>query len=272
MYENKGINTWGLVRGKSNIRTWEGFEKDDIVIFVPTESNLIITKILSTTQNKDLAVDLWGVDNEGQTWELIFFVREIGLFEMNKREFLRKLGYTNKRDYLMGTRKVTDKFFDTYISLEKFIDSNFEQKVTMGSLTQTTVEHIIEKSWPKKTSVEDKLKKLREILKKSDPTSDEYVEVNGKRIKRNRTVVAYVKLRDGYKCIACGFTLTKKDGTKYIEAAHIIPRSSNGNDTMGPDTSENMVALCPNCHKKLDLGDYNTRNEVLQAIHFNQSP
>ena len=49
-----------------------------------------------------------------------------------------------------------------------------------------------------------------------------------------------------------------------MEVAHIKPLSEGG-----PDDPENMVALCPNCHKKLDKGDEKARNEVIEALRKN---
>ena len=77
-----------------------------------------------------------------------------------------------------------------------------------------------------------------------------------------RLVAAYVKEKAGYKCQACGFNFVKKDGSKYVEAAHIDPLSLSRLDTI-----ENVVALCPNCHKKLDKGNEDARTEVLGALN-----
>jgi 5-methylcytosine-specific restriction protein A len=63
---------------------------------------------------------------------------------------------------------------------------------------------------------------------------------------------------------ACGFTFKKRDGEFYVEVAHTKPLSQGG-----PDDPENMVALCPNCHKKLDKGDKEARNEVIEALKRN---
>ena len=41
----------------------------------------------------------------------------------------------------------------------------------------------------------------------------------------------------------------KKGNEPYLEVHHVIPLSENG-----PDTVENAVALCPNCHREIHHG------------------
>ena len=118
---------------------------------------------------------------------------------------------------------------------------------------------------PSRLSKEERFEHLKELAQKAlQDRSRDYVEVNGKRIKRKTILVAFVKERDNHTCKACGFTFKKKDGENYVEVAHIKPLSEGG-----PDDPENMVALCPNCHKKLDKGDERARNEVIEALRKN---
>jgi predicted restriction endonuclease len=46
------------------------------------------------------------------------------------------------------------------------------------------------------------------------------------------------------------FTILKRNGSKYIEAAHIIPHQKKGRATL-----DNIILLCPNHHKEFNLGD-----------------
>lgn len=50
---------------------------------------------------------------------------------------------------------------------------------------------------------------------------------------------------DDYECQNCGLQ-GGPDGNATLNAHHIVPRSSGGNDTMS-----NLVTLCDNCHKKI---------------------
>ena len=45
-----------------------------------------------------------------------------------------------------------------------------------------------------------------------------------------------------------------KDGKKYMEGHHLIPIARQGNFQNSLNQVENIVCLCPNCHKEIHLG------------------
>jgi 5-methylcytosine-specific restriction enzyme A len=70
------------------------------------------------------------------------------------------------------------------------------------------------------------------------------------------------------KCGACGATapFLRPDGTPYLEPHH-LRRVSDG----GPDHPAHVIALCPNCHRRVhagaDGGTYNAKlNENMATI------
>ena len=65
---------------------------------------------------------------------------------------------------------------------------------------------------------------------------------------RNSTVADSVKRLYDNTCQICGIQLRTAAGT-YAEAAHIRPL---GIPHDGPDILENLLCLCPNCHKEFD--------------------
>lgn len=198
-----------------------------------------------------------GSDNAtGKTWELVFFIRILSVLDLTKRALLSQLGYSDK-DNLQGHRDVTKPFIKAYGSLDEFNHTYSDSKVEPETFSQETSEKFIDSVLPSK----DRLNVLEEKITKSEQNQTEYVELKGKRIKRNQLIVAYIKEKAGYKCQACGFSFTKKDGSKYVEAAHIKQLAKSRMDTV-----ENLVALCPNCHKKFDLGDREARKTVIEAL------
>jgi predicted HNH restriction endonuclease len=265
VYDNGETNLWGLTPGSGNERQWNKFAEGDFVIFVPTKYNLIVTRITYKTRSKELAKSLWGTDERGETWELIFFVKELGFLEKDKKTFLGELGFKDN-DYLMGNRRVTERFQEKYNSVEDFLKLNSENKISQDDFAQGVAEQLIKSSIfkDKKETEEERLAKLKELVYKAkERPHEKYYTINGKRINRNQIFVAYVKERDGYKCMFCGWELTTKDGKKYIEAAHIKPLSENPEMF---DNLHNMVCLCPNCHKKLDKGDKKAKNEIVSKL------
>ena len=78
----------------------------------------------------------------------------------------------------------------------------------------------------------------------------------------NKTKVMIRKLR-GYKCQICGYGVPKKDGGRYVEAAHIQDKALKG-----PMRPYNILILCPNHHKEFDKGDRKIIEHTTDKIIF----
>jgi 5-methylcytosine-specific restriction endonuclease McrA len=77
------------------------------------------------------------------------------------------------------------------------------------------------------------------------------VKVESSAFKRDPTVRAWVEQNANGTCELCGqpAPFPRPDGTSYLEVHHPW-RLADG----GPDTIQNAVALCPNCHRHLHHG------------------
>ena len=69
--------------------------------------------------------------------------------------------------------------------------------------------------------------------------------------KRDRTLAAALKQLYGNACQFCGVRLEVAENRFYSEAAHI---KALGGPHNGPDTSTNILVLCPNHHLQFDRG------------------
>ena len=92
--------------------------------------------------------------------------------------------------------------------------------------------------------------KIIEQLLALNPIQGKTIIFKGKSYKRDNVAIGLIKVLRDLKCQFCGHSITKKDGTKYVEAAHIKPKHIDGSETI-----ENIILLCPNHHKEFDLGD-----------------
>jgi 5-methylcytosine-specific restriction protein A len=77
-------------------------------------------------------------------------------------------------------------------------------------------------------------------------------EVLSTQYERDPYVARFIKLRANGCCDLCGqeAPFLSKDGTPYLESHHVVWRKHNG-----PDTPQNTVALCPNCHRRMHVLD-----------------
>ena len=92
--------------------------------------------------------------------------------------------------------------------------------------------------------------KLYEKLIDFEKNKPEKIEINGKTYKRHNYLMAMVKKYRDYKCQFCSTTILKANGEYYIEACHIKPKAKGGKDSL-----DNILILCPNCHKLFDYGE-----------------
>lgn len=89
-------------------------------------------------------------------------------------------------------------------------------------------------------------------IKANYPRVPERIVVETTVFRRNPAVVVEVLQRADGTCEACGneapFT-RRADGTPYLEVHHKVTLADGGEDT-----TENAVALCPNCHRQRHFG------------------
>lgn len=74
------------------------------------------------------------------------------------------------------------------------------------------------------------------------------VLASSKQFVRDPNVIAWVRKVAAGQCEACGnpAPFVRSDGVPYLEVHHIRPLSDGG-----PDTVDNAIAGCPNCHRRL---------------------
>ena len=107
------------------------------------------------------------------------------------------------------------------------------------------------------------LEKIREELRSLTPQAPEYEEINGIKIKRDNATVTKIKILREFRCQICGTRIVKRDGTFYVEGAHIRPKREGF-----PETPDNLLILCPNHHKEFDLGKREVVEHNSEYVRF----
>jgi 5-methylcytosine-specific restriction endonuclease McrA len=82
-----------------------------------------------------------------------------------------------------------------------------------------------------------------------EPNETARVETTTYRILRDTALSREVKIAQRFICQLCGNTIQLRDGNFYAEAHHVKPLGRPHN---GPDTKDNIICVCPNCHVLLD--------------------
>ena len=102
-----------------------------------------------------------------------------------------------------------------------------------------------------------------EELRNTESVDDEKITINHKSYKRNNKTIALIKILRNFECQICGLSILKRDGAKYVEAAHIVPKHKKGQES-----ADNIILLCPNHHKEFDLGLRKIIKHNMNEIHF----
>ena len=147
IYPNGKVYIWGVTPGKDNVnkKKWEKICKGDVTLFskgadTPGTEGGIFASAVTTLKvhNKNLAINLWGYDKNGNTWEYIYFVAEIKNTVIPYSMFNPAVGYAN--NYIIQGFNVLDqeksnKLFSTFdlysdVYFEPSTEADFEDVVS----------------------------------------------------------------------------------------------------------------------------------------------
>jgi len=163
---------------------------------------------------------------------------------IGKKEFLKwykgdkkTVSYNEKGQHRDRCLFITDLASSEFIeNISKFVHNValFKKEVQLKNICELSDE-----------SLKEKVKKEKKSPKKR------MIEVSS--YDRSPHVVEYAKRRANGKCQLCKKDAPFKDKNNipYLECHHIIWISKGGKDTI-----ENVVALCPNCHKKMHIKNW----------------
>lgn len=90
---------------------------------------------------------------------------------------------------------------------------------------------------------------------------------------RNPKIIQSVLEKSNYKCFFNEKHITFPSNTRenYVEGHHIIPISLNDSFKEELDCEDNVIALCPNCHKAIHLSTNEYKKDLLKYIIDNNN-
>lgn len=98
LYPSGQVPTWGVTPG-ANLRNrnyWDKINTGDKTLFAKDGHIFASATVTLKEHCRDLALDLWGTDTEGNTWEYIYFLDEIKNHRIPYAEFNKVVGYKPK--------------------------------------------------------------------------------------------------------------------------------------------------------------------------------
>ena len=91
-------------------------------------------------------------------------------------------------------------------------------------------------------------------------------KIANKRVKRDASLILKAKERDNFKCTIDPTHKTFLVNNKsYVEGHHVIPVFQQKNYDFSLDDVDNILSLCPNCHREIHLAD--NKKNLLDIVY-----
>ncbi|HBV88091.1 MAG TPA: hypothetical protein DEF42_15890 [Desulfosporosinus sp.] len=235
------VQIWGVNPGTTiaNENKWLRIKSGDIVLFSANKRIFSSGIVTDKLHNKNLAKELWGMNDDNQTWEYIYFLKDINEQNIEITEFNQAVGYAS--NYVIQGFSV----LDGEKSAKAIEDLGLIQNMIPLKIYQENLEKKIKHS--RNITRQERLNRLGRSNK-----LPKIIQTMSNQYQRNPDVIVEVLLRANGNCEKCGNPasfMRASDGSPYLEVHHKIFLSEGGEDTV-----DNAIALCPNCHREVHFG------------------
>ena len=92
IYPDRKVRLWGARPGLKNV--WDSLEVGDHILFYNQNSYICVADAAFKTANTALAKKIWGEYKTGETWENIFFVKNVKELNLPRKTFNKIAGYS----------------------------------------------------------------------------------------------------------------------------------------------------------------------------------
>jgi hypothetical protein len=269
------FRAWGAVLGESNTPNWDRMQVGDVVAAYYEGKLSHVGYVGFKTRNPALARGLWGEDEGGRTWELVYLLSSVTEVNLPVEILGREIGYkanwkpqgfsrvqSERLESLLvkygsvgaalgalaGGAPVISKIVEEALDLARKTDlSSDADKVEKEAESKAEATY-------KGRSEETSRALAREVLLRAMALAGSQPQpkkVIGTRYERGPVGVAAKKYW-GYRCMVegCGFSFTKRNGEPYAEAHHLELLAAGG-----ADHPKNIVVLCANHHRMIHFAD-----------------
>jgi len=177
----------------------------------------------------------------------------------DEKNYLNLLGIEGQQEIINLQANNLDNLQKQLLEVKELVNNIDGSKKDAHSSSENTYEpdgqsnnQTIEKGKKSEFEVNVISEKLTNVLHNVE-VAQTYQQVVSEVVgRRNLALAKYAVNQTNGKCELCKAepNIVKKDGSPYLEVHHVIPLSKGGNDVY-----ENIVVLCPNCHKRVHISN-----------------
>ena len=126
--DKDGYYAWGAIPGPRNTRFWEELQVDDTILIYQSGSYTYRTRVVfkPRRQMSQFALENWGTDESGKTWEHVYFLEKpyrfaepIGTGKLAKYLLSQYMGFTK----IAGAR--IQRIVSDYGTIDDFLETEF---------------------------------------------------------------------------------------------------------------------------------------------------
>lgn len=183
------------------------------------------------------------------------------LYKLQNEKYLEYLDETPKRELKIAFNRFYEKWYTWVVaSLREMnilieIGNRKNSYITLNDSVKDFIQEIVDQM------------EYEDMFFESEKKFDEVK--NRIRCKpRNPSVISNVLEESNYTCFFSENhkTFTSNNRPNYVEGHHIIPVALNDSFSEELDCEENVIALCPNCHKAMHFAKNEYKEELLSYI------
>jgi len=125
IFREKRVAAWGVTPGKKSVgaNKWSRMKIGDLALFARAGKIFSAGTVVYKIHNPNLAKELWGEDKEGDTWEYMYFLRDIRPLDIAYDDFNQAAGYAPK-NVIRGFSVLTDAKSEKVLELVEISSAN----------------------------------------------------------------------------------------------------------------------------------------------------
>lgn len=132
----RSVAVWGSVPGQNNIRNWNAMEEGDYVMVYRKGKIILAAEIAMKVHNREIGKFLWQENEDGQTWEYVYFMINDVEVDVPIERLNKYLGYEDKyhpQGFMAIQQQKVDALLSSYgdlISLLQRLERGEELEAT----------------------------------------------------------------------------------------------------------------------------------------------
>lgn len=252
------------------------------VAFIDSQIKIKITDSIFETLCCEKFFNLWNKEaplkffrDKGNTEGYLIIFR---IFEIDREisEVSLKKGRKGRNFYYKLKEPEEIKFFKPIISNFEF---SLEKEKLINLLKKMDI--LIKSNNSKLNLPFEKEVDYEYQILNSEALSEEFIKkipkqrnITSTSWQRNPQLAKSILMKNNYKCQFNSehkSFISQATNENYVEVHHLIPMEFQGEFHNNLDIPENIVTLCPNCHKQVHLGNSEAKKEILESLLLEKS-